>query len=414
MLKGQGELILFKLVALLTIAVLFDAGAALAADLEKPPIVQASKILGSTVKGPGYSVVSPVRSDGYLRLYTLKTPWGTFKVSGDQMLKLRIKELAALKAMQQTTDSQQFADALANAGLRPVEFAGKLVTEPVDTLKDTVSGVGQLFGGIASGIRNRGKTQENAVASITGAAKQRRIIAYKYGIDPYTDFAPLKDKLDKLAGAAAAGGLAVTGAFMVIPGAAGTVISNVSTAGTLNEMVRDKSASQLMDINRNKLAKVGIGGDLAEELLTNRYYTPVDITAMAEALVQMGELRQLDVMVARAVEANSRDVAYFMRRRIELTAEYQQKTGQLRGFSDFGSSPIPMSTTADNGIIGIFPLDILSWTKNTSNAVMTLTTAAREYGITGPLVLRITGTVTPLARTNLTSLGWVIEENAGN
>ena len=233
-------------------AVSIGAGDAVAANFENPPTVKASKILGAAAQGPGYSVASPVPSDGYLRIYTLKSPWGTVRASGDQMLRLRIKELAALNAMKQTTDSKQFGDAVMKAGLSPVEFAGKLVTAPVDTVKDTVSGVGKLFGGITSGIRKAGKSQDNPVASITGAAKQRRLIAYKYGIDPYTDLKPLKDKLDKLAGAAAVGGIAVTVAFIAIPGAAGTIISNVSTAGTLSEMVRDNSASQLMDINRQK------------------------------------------------------------------------------------------------------------------------------------------------------------------
>ena len=87
-------------------------------------------------------------------------------------------------------------------------------------------------------------------------------------------------------------------------------------------------------------------------------------------------------------------------------------TGQLTGFTDLGG--FPMSTTVDNGIVGIFPIDILSWTKSTNKAATTLTSAARESGIAGPMILRLTGNATPLARKNLTALGWTIEENAGD
>jgi hypothetical protein len=224
----------------------------------------------------------------------------------------------------------------------------------------------------------------------------------------------LADKLDKLAGAAAAGGLVVTAAFMAIPGAAGTVIANVSTANTLNGLVRDSSAAQLMDMNRKKLGQLGIQGDLADELLSNRYYTPVDTTVMVDALARMGKMQHIDVMAGRAALANSRDVAYFIRKRIELTAAYQEKTGQLTGFVLLGESPFPMSVTADNGIVGVFPVDILSWTENTSAVLAAMTSAAQDDGITGPKVLHITGTATPLAKKNLKTLGWKVQEDAGS
>src|SRR5262245_53765325 len=158
-----------------------------AAGLERPPSFNATKLLGNAAQAPGYQIVSPVASDGYLRDYSINTPYGVVTASGDQMLLMRIKEITALEAMERTTSSQEFADALVKAGLSPVEFAGNLVTNPVGTVKNTVTGVGKLFGGIASGLKNAGKSQESAVASVTGAAKQKRLIAYQYGVDPYTD-----------------------------------------------------------------------------------------------------------------------------------------------------------------------------------------------------------------------------------
>jgi hypothetical protein len=385
-----------------------------AGEFEQPPSFNPGKLFGGAAQGPGYKIVNPVRSDGYMRDYAIETPYGILSVGGDEMLLMRIKELAALAAMDQTTNSQEFTDALVKAGVSPVQFAGNLVANPVGTVKNTVTGVGKLFGGIASGIKNAGKSQDSAVASVSGAAKQKRLIAFQYGVDPYTDFKPLADRLNKLAGAAALGGLAVTAAFIAIPGAAGTVVSNVSTANTLNGMVRDSSAAQLMDMNKKKLGKLGIHRDLVDELLSNRHYTPVDTTVMVDALTRMGKQRQMDVMVARAASADGRDVAYFIRKRIELTATYQEKTGQLTGFILLGNSPFPMSTTSDNGIVGVFPIDILSWTENTSAVLAAMTSAAQNDGITGPKVLHISGTTTALAKKNLKALGWEVQEGSGN
>jgi hypothetical protein len=386
---------------------------ALAAETESPPQFMASAVLGKAAAGPGYQVAEEVGSDGYLRVYDVDTSWGAFDVHGDLMMSVRLKEIRALTALERTADSEKFGDALVNAGLRPVDFAGKLVTDPKGTIKKTVGGVGQMFNSIGSGIRNAGKTQEKAAASLSGAAKQRRLIAYNYGIDPYTSWPPLKEKLDQLSRAAAAGGLAVTGAFILIPGAAGTIISNAATANTLNEMVRDYSAAQLMDINRKALRKAGADATLTEDLLTNPHFTPTDMTALTAALASMGTLRNVNALIARAADAHSRDAAYFMRSRVELMAAHQQQTGEITGFTTLGDSPFPMAQTRDKGLLGIFPLDALAWTEDSSRAITSLTTAARDEGITGPLSLQVTGTATALARTEITALGWTLSEQIG-
>lgn len=390
------------------------AGSARAADVENPPVFKASALLGPQVQGPGYKVAEKVPSDGYVRIYSLQTPWGPVVVHGDHRLQVRFKELAAIDAMERTSQSQEFGDALVKAGIKPVQFAGKLVTDPVDTVKNTVSGVGNLFNSIGSGIRNRGKTQESAVQSITGAAKQRRLIAYNYGVDPYSQFPPLKQKLDQMSNAAAAAGLVVTGAFIAVPGAAGTVISNVSTAGNLNDMVRDYSAAQLLDMNRKALTKMGVSPAIVDQLLANTNYTPTDMTAMTGALSGMGKLKNLDALLGLAAQVATRDDADFMRWRIELMASYQKKMRAITGFVAIAGVPMPMATTPDNGLLGIFPLDALSWTANTSQAITSITAAARNQGITGPMKLVITGTATPLAQKQLAKLGWSLQQGAFN
>lgn len=404
----------FLKIAGLALLIATTAGGAHAADVENPPVFNASQLLGPKVQGPGYTVAQTVPSDGYVRIYTLETPWGPVLVHGDHRLQTRFKELAAVDAMERTSQSQEFGDSLVKAGLKPVQFAGKLVTDPVDTVKNTVSGVGNLFNSIGSGIRNRGKTKENAVDSITGAAKQRRLIAYNYGVDPYSDFPPLKQKLDQMSQAAAAAGLIVTGAFIAVPGAAGTIISNVSTAGNLNDMVRDYSAAQLLDMNRKALTQMGVSKPIVDALLANPNYTPTDMTAMTGALSGMGKLQNLDALLSLAAQVPNRDEAEFMRWRIELMASYQQRMKSMTGFVAIAGVPMPMATTRDNGLLGVFPLDALSWTANTSFAITSITKAARAQGITGPMTLVITGTATPLAQKQLSKLGWSLQQQAFN
>jgi hypothetical protein len=98
---------------------------------------------------------------------------------------------------------------------------------------------------------------------------------------------------------------------------------------------------------------------------------------------------------------------------MELTAAFQDERGELASFVRLGSSPFPLLVSRSQGIVGIFPIDILSWTKETAPVISAMTSAADDNGLTGPKVLRISGSATPLAKKNLQRLGWKIEENAG-
>ena len=68
-------------------------------------------------------------------------------------------------------------------------------------------------------------------------------------------------------------------------------------------------------------------------------------------------------------------------------------------------SPFPLCVTKENGIVGIFPFDAVSWTEPTSQVFAAMTAAAKEHGATGSKLFAITGTATPLAKKNLAALG---------
>jgi hypothetical protein len=257
-----------------------------------------------------------------------------------------------------------------------------------------------------------GKSRDDALASVTGASKQKREIAAELGVDPHTDFKPLSDKLDSLAGAAAIGNLAVAGAYALTPGAIGFAASNTATANTMRGWAKDYSAAQLMDMNRAKLEKLGVDGATADRLFANKNYTPLDVTAMSEALSRLGPVKNLGAMVARAASADSRDVAYFIRRRIELTAAYQQRNPTIASVVRFDDLIYPLCLTKDGGAVGAYPIDILSWTPETAATVQAMTSEAKADGATGAKSLVITGTATPLTKKNLAALGWTVTEGA--
>jgi hypothetical protein len=165
-------------------------------------------------------------------------------------------------------------------------------------------------------------------------------------------------------------------------------------------------------MHRAKLGNLGVDNATADQLFANPNYTPLDITAMTDALSSIGPITNLNAMVARAASADTRNGAYFIRRRIELTAAYQQRNKTIVSVTRFGDLMYPLCLTEHGGIVGVYPIDSLSWTQETAATFDAMKSDVDADRATGPKLLVITGTATPLAKKNLAARGWKVMENA--
>ncbi len=383
---------------------------AVAQTIEPPPSFNAAQIRGIACVGPNYTVLTPVRSDGLMRNYVLTTPYGNLSIAGDAMLRMRLNELQALALLEKVSGSDTFAKSLAQAGLNPLKYTGRLIINPLGTVKDTFAGIGAMFGRIGSGIHNAGKTPDNAMASLLGVTGERRELAATYGVDPYTDFPPLDAILKQLSEAAALGGLTVSGALLVVPGAAGIVASNLSTANKLNnvgieELARKYTAAQILDLNRGRLTAMGVTPDLNAALLANKHYTPIDMAAMVAALDSMAGVEGRDVFVTHAAEADARSSAFFMRRLAELMAKDHRSRPYMRIVALGG---LPFAITRDGRVVTAAPIDALSWTADTAARFGSFTATRRQISPNAKGELKITGMATALATRQLKASGWSV------
>lgn len=407
----MGVLVTRRISTLLAAAALTLAGATAvcAQGFERAPTFDAGRIPGIRTSGPNYVINNPVTSDGFMRIYALKTSYGDFTVIGDALMRTRLIELNAMVELDKLTDSESFNKSLTDAGLAPIKYAGELVTKPGETISNTFSGIGSLFGQFGSGMNNLGKTQDDTMQSLLGVTKKRRELAAHLGVDPYTDFAPLATKMTQLSQAAASGGLVVTAALMAIPGVGGIVVTNVATTAKVTGLARDLTAAQLMDLNRKKLGDMGVNPEIAETLLTNRSFTPLDVTAIVASLEIMSSVQNRGEFVARAASVHRHDAAFFMRKHAELLGDYHSRTGALTGFVTFGG--YPFNTIRTGGVLGILPIDTMSWTENTARSMRDIVNQSRSAGFAGKAEMRITGTATALAKQQMQGMGWTVTDN---
>lgn len=379
-------------------------GVAYGQAIETPPAFDTRQLLGARIKGANYTIAPTTQSDGYLYIYNLTVNKKQFRVEGNELLATRLYELNVLQQLRSTTQGGELVKGVGKAVVQPIEFAGRVVTNPAGTVVETISGVGAFFGRAFSGISNAGTSPEGPVQSVLGISDAKRALALKYGVDPYTDFEPLAIRLSDLSTASAFGKLTVAGALTVASGGAALAISGVSTAGNIHALIYQKTASQIRDINREKLKKIGVGDKVIKRLLDNKNYTVTDRAIMIGAIENLQGVANRHVFIGRAAEAGNRGFAFFQRRRAEHLENYHRSRERLREFVSVAG--FPLNKTRSGKILALFPIDSLSWTKTNARIFTSVTEDIRRKKLAKILELRTTGWTTVLAENRLKRLGW--------
>jgi hypothetical protein len=383
----------------------FLAAAAFAYAAEPPPETTAASLLGTDAKGVNWTVAPTVRSDGFVRLFAVETPYGEFQVNGHRRMSERLQELRALKVLEDMSETEVFADAVAKAGLAPIRFGRDLVLDPVETTGNLISGIGSMFDRAVDEVENAGASRDGFVESIVGIKKAMRELAFELKVDPYSDFTPLRDGLEDIARVMAAGDISVSAAVSAIPGGAGVAVSATSRASGLANPIRDKSSAEIAGIVTAKLKALEVGAPAIESFVQNPHYSPGDQFAIAEALEAL-KAANSTAFVLRAAQAESADVAKFQRYRAELLAKQTARLGKLTEF--YVVAEFALNRDASGRLVAAFPFDGLAWTEPVAKHFSNLSQAIATRGETKPPLFATTGKLSQAAEVEMKKRGWKI------
>jgi hypothetical protein len=377
--------------------------AAAAVELPKPE--RAEKFLGKATTGANYTVNPIVRSDGVMRIFDVDTPYGKFAFDGIEFAKLRLHELNAVAALEKMSQSEAFGQAFGRAALGPIKFGADLITNPANTVERSLSGIGNMFDRVGAGLSNTRADRDNVMESLLGVSDTQRQLAVELDVDPYTDFPPLAQRLKEMAGAMAGGGLPVRAGLALVPGGVGIAVSSVATVSSAKDVLRDKTAAQLIAQVRTILSSLGVPEETTDKLLENRNYTPADLLIMALALKQLNA-ENTSAFVARAAGASSRNVAFYQRRRAQILAAHSAELGGIVSFLSVAGQPI--NVTRNGSVVAAFVVDDISWTDIQQRTFIAATTEIQRAKPGAVPVLATTGAVTPLAAEQIGKRGWKI------
>ena len=174
---------------------------------------------------------------------------------------------------------------------------------------------------------------------------------------------------------------------------------------TAKDSLRNKTAAQVIAEAKSTLASLGIPPETIDRLVENRNYTPADLLIMARALKRLGAENTV-IFVDKAAGAGSRNVAFYHRRRAQILAARSNELGGIVSFISVGGQPV--NTTRNGTIVAAFTFDDIVWTDIQQKTFVVATAQIRQIRPGSAPALAATGTITPLADTEIKKLGWKI------
>ena len=341
-----------------------------------------------------------------MNTYIINSSYGKLRVVSTARLFKRIHEMNVINEIEKMSKTKEFAEGVAEKGKDVVHGAVSVVLHPIDTVTGAVTGVGKLFKRVGENVGGQARSdEENRFEDIIGYSKTKRDYANELKVDVYSHNPLLQAELDSLTSSGYAGNMLTA---LAISAFTGPVISATGTTNLLNKVVKDMAPADLRRMNREKLEKMRVLDATADAFIKNASYTPREQTVLVNVLFEMKNTQGRDQFIKFATHADHYDVTYFRQIQAEMYADHNRNVTPIKQFISLGR--FIAGVTNNNAIDVCFPLDYLLWTVDMAKVATALTNKVNALNWVTNKRMYFTGTLSPLARKNLTKLGWKIRD----
>ena len=282
------------------------------------------------IAGSHHRIGDKVQSDGFMFTYTVESEFGRFRATGDYALQKLLNELQVIASLKEISRTEAFAKSIVHAAKSPLRFGEGLITDPVDTVTGIPRGLFSIFENVGEAVSSEQDPSED------GRAKQALLVSSwkrdycaKYDCDVYSSNSVLQEELNRIAWAAAIGGLTVSGATTVASGGAVMVFSTVRMGDQLNEALRAEPPSRLRIINEERLQAMQVPADLIARFLDHPAFTPRHDTLIVAALSNLQGVKGRDRYIELCLRAQDEIGANYFQNIVEIMVGYHTKVASL-------------------------------------------------------------------------------------
>ena len=382
------------------------------AAFEELPVLNASEILRPEfLAGPHHKLREPVPTYFGANQFTIDSDFGVFEANGNEMLVTRIKEINAIARLKEVSRTDEFKNALGKAAKSPIASAKNIVTDPVNTISNAPKGLMKFMRRAGESIKDIGNKSESHAAEgsrmqqLIGFSDAKRKVAISLDVDPYSTNTVLQRELDGIAWASFAGGMTVQLATTPLGGPALTVIDVTSS---LNDVLKEKSPTDLKMMNRKILRGLGAGEKDTERFLNNNAFPPSQQTAFVLNLKALNGVANRGAFVRTAGETSSdeSDAIFCVQTAALMSKLHKDKPlARLAMIGDF-----PIGIAKDGTIIVAFQWDYAAWTSGAAGFTSDVQKLAAQSGKNGSVFVALSGQVSPRLRQELETRGFTVQD----
>jgi len=412
------------LLAAITAFVSITAGGATVGDFDVPADeAPGASLTPAQVSGKNYKVRDPVHSDGLMHRYVLETKFGEFEAYGRDELDLRLREIAALNQISETSDSDVAYKAVKRGIEEDVKAIAGIVTDPVGTVLGIPRGIGHLLGGYraraeeitdkkdkkkpegeaAAGTEEKPKSNAKSSAKkyvdkYMGLSASERRLYKKFDIDPYTRNEVLRGAVRRMAKLDSK----VTFGMKFVPG-----VPYAGQAKRALDAIHNEDPAVLRKKRREALAGFGLTPDEVEQFENTMLLDPTRQELLVDAMEALQGVSGREELLRTAMSVTSElEIQVFLRSAGMLLRAHAQRpaTRIVPGLR------LPTAQFADQRVAVFGAFDAVQWTAEVAGYE-----GAILQALPGDVPARevwLSGSVSPRARAAMEQRGWEVHDHA--
>ncbi len=385
------------------------------AAFEELPELKASEILKpELLKGPHYVVRDPVPTASGMNQFTIDSDFGLFEADGNEMLIQRLKEIDAIARLRDVSRTDAFKKSLVAAAKSPLNSAKNIARDPAQAISNVPKGIMKFLGRAKETVQNVGKGsgedegEGSRLKDVMGYSDKKRKIALQMGIDPYSTNTVLQKELDDVAWASWAGGFTFSVATFPVSGPIGAALTVTNLNSTVDQLLREKSPSELEQINRATFRAMGASASDIERILHGGAFTPTQSTTFAVNLKSLKGVANRGAFVKIAAQKSTTEAdALFCVHTAALMNQIHEKIpiARITMLYDF-----PICVAKDGTIVVALQWDYAAWTSGAGSFTNDVQKLAAQSGKTPNVFVALSGQVSPRLRQELEMRGFTLHD----
>jgi hypothetical protein len=410
------------MLAAITSLVSITAGGATGGDFDVPADeTPGASLTAAQVSGKNFKVRDPVHSDGLMHRYVVETKFGEFEAYGRDELDLRLREIAALNQISETSDSDVAYKAVKRGIEEDVKAVAGIVKDPVGTVLGIPRGIGHLLGGYraradeltdkkkkpeketAEGTEEKPKSDTKASAKkyvdkYMGLSASERRLYKKFDVDPYTRNEVLRGAVRRMAKLDSK----VTFGMKFVPG-----VPYAGQAKRALDAIHNEDPAVLRKKRREALGGFGLTPEEVDRFENTMLLDPTRQELLVDAMEALQGVSGREELLRTAMSVTSElEIQVFLRSAGLLlrTHAHRPATRIVAGLR------LPTAQFADGRVAVFGAFDAVQWTAEVAGyegAILQALPAdspAREVWLSG--------SISPRARAAMEQRGWEVHDQA--